>query len=519
MNNNILEKLCKEALDEILSVKLLNPDRIKFLFRKYVDLNNENKYTPNGKIGDFFHLFIVIMDLYSYVENLEIVKTALKEYSELDNHKKETIIKWLIKYEVVGVNLNRIKYKSTLQNWDEIPDGSVLLHPEFDVRVLVAPFIPILDFLMTFDDLYYTTIEKYRSDTDEETYFENGVEFYKSNHQQKRLLDFVKHIINPPIEDVFVGSENPLDFNQLKRHVPIKIEYHSFSSLSDKKIQKAHDFFHQDEFEKSRALYKDFLQSRNDSQEAWLGLTICNFILGDYEKAYISSSNLYTWRYRDLINYIEKYKKDSGEVNEQEYYILDRTCDEVLLNFNNVTDHSAWLNEHKPLFNSISIQPKNFPSVANCNYEGKYYQNISDFHTLYKRIEYEELELKTHYEAVLYFIRTMNIHKLDEYLIKKTYASMPKTRFFNELKGVFDAFKASGDSILYTEPGVCQGCQIGCGGFIFVGNKSSNYIELIIKTDADKIVDFFECTKFKNDTFVKSMLGKRIEFDPNECPF
>ena len=104
MNNNILEKLCKEALDEILSVKLLNPDRIEFLFRKYVDLNNENKYTPNGKIGDFFHLFIVIMDLYSYVENLEIVKTALKEYSELDNHKKETIIKWLIKYEVV-INL------------------------------------------------------------------------------------------------------------------------------------------------------------------------------------------------------------------------------------------------------------------------------------------------------------------------------------------------------------------------------------------------------------------------------
>ena len=179
----------------------------------------------------------------------------------------------------------------------------------------MAPFIPILDFILKFEDLYYSTIEKYRSDSDEETYIEQGVEYYKSNNEQKKLIDFVGHIISPPIEDIFVISGMEFDFKQLKRHVPVKIETHSFSSTSDTFLQKAHDLFHQDEFENSKAIYKDFLQSRNDSQEAWLGLTICNFILGDYENAYISCSNLHNWRYRDLINYVEKYKKDKGSVN------------------------------------------------------------------------------------------------------------------------------------------------------------------------------------------------------------
>ncbi len=407
MTKDIAENLCTEAVNEILSVKLLSLDRIEYLFEKYINLNNEDIYSPNGVIGCFYNLFIGIIDLWSYKEKIEIAKTALQEFKDLENHRKESIINWLIIYEEVRINLNRIKYKTTLLNWDELPNGSVLLHPEFDVRVQVTPFIPILDFLLKFDDLYYTTIEKYRSDSDEETYIEQGVEYYKSNNVQKRLIDFVGHIISPPIEDIFVISHKQFDFKELKRHIPVKIEYHSFSASSDKSIQSAHDLFHQDEFEKARELYKDFLESRSDSQEAWLGLTICHFILGDYENAFISCSNISIWRYREFINYIEKYKNDSGLINDQEYYILDKTCEDVNLDFSNVVDHGYWLIKNKSLFNSISIQPKNFPSVANCNYGGKYYQSISEFHTLYKRIEFEEHELKSHYEAVVYFMRTM----------------------------------------------------------------------------------------------------------------
>jgi hypothetical protein len=34
--------------------------------------------------------------------------------------------------------------------------------------------------------------------------------------------------------------------------------------------------------EEAKFKYTELLQSRNDFQEAWLGLTISNFILGDY---------------------------------------------------------------------------------------------------------------------------------------------------------------------------------------------------------------------------------------------
>ncbi len=44
-------------------------------------------------------------------------------------------------------------------------------------------------------------------------------------------------------------------------------------------------------------------------------------------------------------------------------------------------------------------------------------------------------------------------------------------------------------------------------------------MELVIKTENEKVTDFFECTQFKNENLIKSMLGKRIKFDSNEYPF
>jgi hypothetical protein len=87
------------------------------------------------------------------------------------------------------------------------------------------------------------------------------------------------------------------------------------------------------------------------------------------------------------------------------------------------------------------------------------------------------------------------------------------------MNGVLNSFKVSGDNILFKEPGICRVCQIGCGGFAFIGNNYRNCIELIIRTENDKVADLFDCTQFKNESLTKSMLGKRIEFDPNEFPF
>jgi hypothetical protein len=197
------------------------------------------------------------------------------------------------------------------------------------------------------------------------------------------------------------------------------------------------------------------------------------------------------------------------------------TCEEAVKEFDSKTNKLIWLAENRDLYNSLSIRPKGLPSIASCCFNGKHYENISVFHRTYCDAQIDEniLDTKTHLEAVIHFIEKMDIQKLDELLLKGTYSSISKDTFMKQLSGVFGAFYDSGDTVLYSEPGVCKGCQNGCGGFTFFSNNSRNYIEVVIKSEDDKVTDIFECSQFKNDNLVKSMLGKRIKFDPYEAPF
>jgi len=512
------EHQCKDAVNDILSEQILSPTRIMHLVEKYNELYEDVQYRQEGEIGNFFHLYMKLCEFYGLTIKRGSAKKALDEYSQICHLSNGNILKWLVKYEDDGLYLRETVKKTKIEDYDQLPNGSVLLHNEFKVRVELGSFIPILDFVLTFNDYYDTEMDKYRSVNDEETYMECGVEYYKSNNEQRRLMDFVKHLINPPIEDLFSGPDISLDFNKLKNYVPLKVEQHS--STPSIELQAAHDLFHQNFFAEAKLKYSILLDSRNDYQEAWLGLTICNFIIGDYEGAYIASSNLYIFRYRDLINYIEKYRQNDNK-SEIEFLISDKTCEEAVKEFNSKTNKLIWLAENRELYNSISIRPRGLPSIANCNYHGTHYENISVFHKIYCNAHADEniLDTKTHLEAVIHFIEKMDIQKLDELLMNNSYSSISKDTFMKQLSGVFDAFNDSGDTILYSEPGVCKGCQNGCGGFTFFSNKSRNYIEVVIKSEDDKVTDIFECSQFENDNLVKSMLGKRIKFDPYEAPF
>lgn len=81
------------------------------------------------------------------------------------------------------------------------------------------------------------------------------------------------------------------------------------------------------------------------------------------------------------------------------------------------------------------------------------------------------------------------------------------------------SIRQNGDTVIYAQSGDYQGCQNGCGGFTFLSNNSRNYIELVIKSENEKVTDLFECSRFQKDNLVKSMLGKRIKFDQHEDPF
>ena len=518
-NDNINDaQLCSSAVNDILSIKILSTERIQLLIKTYNELYEMANYEPYGPIGDFFLLYIKLSDFNGLAKKSEVVKNALDEFSQIQHMSTGNIIKWLVKYEDEGLYV-REKLKITkVENYDELPNGSILLDPEFDIRIEINSFIPHIDFANTFNKYYDSTMDKYRTDSDEETYIECGVEYYKSNNEQRRLLNFVRHLINAPIDDVFLSTEKSFDVNKLKNYVPMRVERHS--STPSPELQAAHDLFHEENFEEAKLKYEILLKSRNDYQEAWIGLTISNFILGDYEGAYIASTNLFTYQYKGLINYIEKYRQSSG-MSENDFYISDKTCEESIQDFENKNDKLLWLAENRELYNSISIRPEGLPSIASCCLNGKHYENISLFHRLYCKTYTDEniLETKTHLEAVIHFIEKMNIQKLDELLLEHHYASMRKPKFLNELKGVFQEFKDGGDTVLYASQGVCQGCKVGCPGYTFLSNNSRNYMDLVVVSENDKVTDIYECNQFNNDRYVKSMLGKRIKFYNDDMPF
>ena len=49
-----------------------------------------------------------------------------------------------------------------------------------------------------------------------------------------------------------------------------------------KKLQQAHDLFHQQEFEQASYVYQDILETRNDCDEVRIGLAAAFYFLGKY---------------------------------------------------------------------------------------------------------------------------------------------------------------------------------------------------------------------------------------------
>jgi hypothetical protein len=73
--------------------------------------------------------------------------------------------------------------------------------------------------------------------------------------------------------------------------------------------------------------------------------------------------------------------------------------------------------------------------------------------------------------------------------------------------------KRLGDTGLEMYPGACIGCEKnkGCTGYSFVGNKTGNYMNVIIKADDNRVLDIFECSSFKSDGAEKR--GRKVRID------
>lgn len=99
---------------------------------------------------------------------------------------------------------------------------------------------------------------------------------------------------NVQLDDQYL---EPASEREIRNWVNVQTDVKEVGTRFSKKIQQAHDLFHQDEFEQASYLYLDILQSRSDCNEARVGLSAAYYFLGNYNQAVsyaIHSSNSIT---------------------------------------------------------------------------------------------------------------------------------------------------------------------------------------------------------------------------------
>ena len=77
----------------------------------------------------------------------------------------------------------------------------------------------------------------------------------------------------------------PITDREISNLVNVKTDIKEAATKFGKKLQKAHDLFHQDEFEQASYMYLDIIETRNDITEAWRGLCASFYFMGKFEDA------------------------------------------------------------------------------------------------------------------------------------------------------------------------------------------------------------------------------------------
>lgn len=72
---------------------------------------------------------------------------------------------------------------------------------------------------------------------------------------------------------------------EIAQWVPIRTTIKDANTKFGKKLQQAHELFHQDEFEQANYMYQDMMETRNDCDELIIGLSASFYFLKKFEEA------------------------------------------------------------------------------------------------------------------------------------------------------------------------------------------------------------------------------------------
>ena len=112
-------------------------------------------------------------------------------------------------------------------------------------------------------------------------------------------------------------------------------------------------------------------------------------------------------------------------------------------------------------------------------------------------------------------IQEMNIEALYYLLdVERTYQDWIRNEFILKLERIMKRFEAAGDTYLNAVQGSCGGsCAKGQNGYLFIGNNSRNYMNLLFVEDQLELQDLYECSLFSTN-FKDILLNKRYYIDP-----
>jgi len=97
--------------------------------------------------------------------------------------------------------------------------------------------------------------------------------------------------IESNILSIKIDDQTPITEREISNIVNVRTDIKEATTRFGKKLQHAHDLFHQDEYEQASYVYLDIIETRTDITEAWRGVCASFYFLGKYDEAVSTSLN------------------------------------------------------------------------------------------------------------------------------------------------------------------------------------------------------------------------------------
>ena len=128
-----------------------------------------------------------------------------------------------------------------------------------------------------------------------------------------------------------IDNQTPITEKEISNIVNVRTDIKEAITKFGKKLQQAHDLFHQDEFEQASYMYLDIIETRTDITEAWRGICASFYFLGKYDEAVAASLNPNTHLESSfVIRFVKGCEGKLGDENE----IIDKIGKETLITLN-----------------------------------------------------------------------------------------------------------------------------------------------------------------------------------------